>query len=87
LNRQKYCCQYAYVGGNPASQIDPLGLCSGLPSYSAAEAQGLAIQQLWKFLTTPSSWGISFEVSTINPFTSGGGGEYGLNFQYTDAEG
>jgi hypothetical protein len=27
--------------------------------------------------------GINFEFSTINPFTSGGGGSYGLNFEWT----
>jgi hypothetical protein len=29
--------------------------------------------------------GISFEVSTINPITSGGGGVYGLNLEYTSS--
>ncbi len=31
--------------------------------------------------------GISFEASTINPFTSGGGGSYGINFEYTSSSG
>ena len=52
--------RYAYVGGNPLSFVDPLGLWAG---------------------------GISFEFSTINPFTSGGGGSYGLNAQYTSDSG
>ena len=31
--------------------------------------------------------GINFSVSTINPFTSGGGGTYGLNLEYTSSGG
>ena len=31
--------------------------------------------------------GVSGDVSTINPFTSGGGGAYGLNLQYVPGEG
>ena len=31
--------------------------------------------------------GISIEVSTINPWTSGGGGTYGLNLEYTKSNG
>lgn len=31
--------------------------------------------------------GINFSVSTINPFTSGGGGAYGINLEYTSSGG
>lgn len=31
--------------------------------------------------------GLSLEVSTINPFSSSGGGSYGLNFEYTSSSG
>ena len=31
--------------------------------------------------------GISFDFSTINPFTSGGGGSYGVNLEYTSDQG
>ena len=31
--------------------------------------------------------GLSLEISTINPFTSGGGGSYGINLQYTSDSG
>ena len=31
--------------------------------------------------------GISFEFSTINPFSSGGGGSYGINIEYTSSSG
>ena len=40
--------------------------------------------------TDPSGlWaaGISFEFSTINPFSSGGGGSYGINWEYTSSGG
>jgi RHS repeat-associated protein len=33
------------------------------------------------------SYGLSVDLSTINPFTSGGGGSYGLNLQYVPGEG
>jgi RHS repeat-associated protein len=39
--------------------------------------------------STPRGWsfGFSLEVSTINPFTSGGGGAYGMNPQYVPGYG
>lgn len=38
---------------------------------------------------SPTCWatGISFSFSTINPFTSGGGGTYGLNIEWTKGTG
>jgi hypothetical protein len=33
------------------------------------------------------AFGFSFEFSSINPFTSGGGGAYGINLEYTSCNG
>jgi RHS repeat-associated protein len=52
--------KYTYVGENPISRTDSLGL--------------------W-------AWGITFSASTINPLTSGGGGTFGLNLEYTSSGG
>jgi hypothetical protein len=37
--------------------------------------------------SNPTAFGVSDEVSTINPFTSSGGGQYGLNLEYTQDTG
>jgi RHS repeat-associated protein len=79
---------YAYVRGNPVSRKDPMGLLD-LFGYDSITAQGLSIQQLASsaLQSLSAAFGISFEASTINPITSGGGGTYGLNLEHTACEG
>jgi hypothetical protein len=54
-----------------------------------AQAQGLSIQQMANSIlqTLSVAFGFSFELSTINPGSSGGGGAYGINFEHTACEG
>jgi RHS repeat-associated protein len=62
---------------------DPLRFRAGLNFYLyvRGDPQNLADPTgLWAF-------GLTCEVSTINPFSSGGGGAYGLNFEYTSDTG
>jgi len=60
---------------------DPLGEVSDPEANLYAYVRGNPL-----FLMDPMgllALGISVGVSTINPFTSGGGGAYGVNFEYT----
>lgn len=71
------------------SNIDPLGLGPfSLPgSDYAGQGQGFAAQQTATAYSTVTGFGVNVEVSTINPVTSSGGGQYGLNLEYTQSSG
>jgi RHS repeat-associated protein len=74
---------YGYVLIDPVNRVDPSGLVSpGTdPSSVAMETLG------WLVANGKASVGISADISTINPFTSGGGVVYGVNLQYLPEEG
>jgi RHS repeat-associated protein len=67
------------------------GSFGGLVPSSPNEGVGYAIQSTVSSLYSTAyqyiTFGASVEISTVNTFTSGGGGVYGLNTQYTYATG
>jgi RHS repeat-associated protein len=82
---------------NPLSGVQGLGdLLSGrssLNSLSAPAPRGSrgsrrpSRSPIAQIFCPPIAQGVSGDISTINPFTSGGGGSYGLNLQYVPGEG
>lgn len=62
---------------------DPLGESSDAVANLYAYVQGNPIS--FSDAEGLFAFGISFSVSTINPFTSGGGGNYGINLEYTSS--
>jgi len=65
------------------SSRDPLGEAGGINLYAYVGNDPINMVDplgLWAV-------GINFELSTINPFTSGGGGAYGYNVEYTSYNG
>jgi len=80
-------------------QADPIGLEGGPNQYAYVGSVGKPLQlNLYQYArNNPVSWidplglfaaGGSLEFSTINPFTSGGGGVmYGINWEYTSSSG
>lgn len=45
------------------------------------------VGHVYTFFNTYNAFGLSAALSTINPFTSGGGGTYGVNIEYTEHDG
>ncbi len=69
---------YAYVEENPLSGGDPLGLEG--PEY-ALYSGGITNQI--DAANEMTAFGFALTFSSVNPFTSGGGGVYGLNLEFT----
>jgi RHS repeat-associated protein len=63
---------------------DPIGFWGG-----DVDLYGYVHNRPTRFVDPLGLWaaGISLEFSTINPFTSGGGGSYGINLEYTSISG
>ena len=87
---------YAYVGDDPANAVDPIGLVRefGFGSMNAMRNFSIALSATGSVPPFPTldippitAGGLSLEISTINPVTSGGGGVFGCNLEYTSDSG
>jgi hypothetical protein len=90
---------YEMTDNNPVNEVDALGLYYGNPvsgpngpvgpssPYGSGGGNYPNGYLYPTYSDSLSAFGVSFEISTINPFTSGGGGAYGFNLEYTSCNG